>query len=94
MIYIIAKCISKKENIEETKNELLALIAPTREEKGCISYDLHQDQDRPEVFYFYEIWETRSLLDAHLKNDHLVAWVNKAEDLLASPMEVSITDKL
>ena len=72
---IVARIEAKKESVELVKSELLKLIEPTRKEAGCIRYDLHQDNENPEVFFFYESWESRELLQAHLENKHLAAYV-------------------
>lgn len=94
MIYVIAKSIAKSDKIEDTKKALQALLTPTREEEGCIQYDLHQDLEKPEVFIFYEKWENRILLERHLKSAHLQQWGQQQNDLLAVPMEVFIMDRL
>jgi quinol monooxygenase YgiN len=46
---------------------LEALIEPTRREKGYINYDLHQGDEDPEAFFFYENWES----GGHLAAPHL-----------------------
>ncbi len=51
---IIAHLVAKPDKIEDTKDFLLALTAATRAEPGCISYDLHQDDNNPAEFTFYE----------------------------------------
>lgn len=94
MLYVIAKSVSKKDKVEETKEAMLALIEPTRIEKGCVQYDLHQDQEHPENFFFIEQWDTKEDLDNHLKNKHLVKWSKQQKELLASPMEVFMMDRL
>ncbi len=71
---IVATIVAKKEYVEEVKKELLKLIPITLKEKGCISYDLHQSIEEPNVFVFYENWESNELLEIHLKNDHLVEY--------------------
>ncbi|WP_432470526.1 putative quinol monooxygenase [Amphritea sp. HPY] len=72
---IVARIEAKPDQVELVKSELTKLIEPTRKEQGCIQYDLHQDNDRPEVFVFYENWETRALWQAHMENDHLKAYL-------------------
>ncbi len=94
MLNVIAKSVAKKDRIEETKNAMTALLVPTRKEKGCILYELHQDQDKPEVFFFYETWASRDDLDRHLANAHLKAWGEQQKELLAVPMEVFFLDKV
>lgn len=68
---IIANIKAKSDKIDMVKAELLKLIPLTRVEKGCISYDLHQDNENPAHFVFYENWESRDLWQAHMNNQHL-----------------------
>lgn len=72
---IVARIEAKKERIDLVKSELLKLIEPTRKEQGCIQYDLHQDNDNPEYFLFFENWESRELWQTHMKNDHIAAYM-------------------
>lgn len=62
---------------------LQKLIAPTRQEAGCIQYDLHQDNDDPSVFVFFEVWETRSLWQDHLNSAHIIAHRAATDGLVA-----------
>ncbi len=76
---IVAKILAKPDYRDLVKNELIKLIAPTKLEKGCINYDLHQDNDNENLFLFYENWENRALWQAHMKNTHLAEYA-KATD--------------
>ncbi len=76
---IVASILAKEEKRELVKSELLKLIPPTRAEKGCINYDLHQDIENPNLFLFYENWESRALWQVHMDNDHIAAY-SKATD--------------
>ncbi len=76
---IIARIEAKKDKVELVKAELLKLIEPSLKENGCLQYDLHQDNKNPEIFTFFEKWETRDLWCNHMNNDHLKAYV-KATD--------------
>lgn len=73
VLTIVARIEAKADKIELVKTALLKLIEPSRKEKGCIQYDLHQDNDNPKVFIFYENWESRALWQSHMNNDHLKA---------------------
>ena len=72
---IVAKIIAKPDHIDLVKAELLKLIDITRAEQGCINYDLHQDNDNPAHFMFYENWETRELWQTHMGNQHLTDYM-------------------
>ena len=47
------------------------LIDNTRAGEGFINYDLHQDNEDPAHFKFYENWESRELWQVHMNNQHL-----------------------
>lgn len=68
---IVANIKTKADKVELVKAELLKLIDITRAEKGCINYDLHQDNENPTHFMFYENWESRELWQTHMGNQHL-----------------------
>ncbi len=68
---IIANITAKAEHINLVKTELEKLIPITQKEAGCINYDLHQDNENPAHFMFYENWTSRELWQAHMNNQHL-----------------------
>ncbi len=68
---ITGTIIAKADNIDLVKAELLKLIDLTRAEEGNIQYDLHQDNDNPAYFLFYEKWENRELWQTHMNSQAL-----------------------
>ena len=79
---VVAKLVAKKESVESVKSELLKLIAPTRKEDGCIEYNLHQDNEDPALFIFYETWECAACLEKHINTDHFKAYVRTVEGMI------------
>jgi len=57
----------KADRIDLIKAELEKLIDITRAEEGCINYDLHQDNENPAHFLFYENWKSCELWQAHME---------------------------
>jgi quinol monooxygenase YgiN len=80
---IVANIHANAEKIELVKSELLKLIPITRSEKGCIDYDLHQDNENPAHFTFYENWESRELWQEHMNAPHLAAYMAATEGAVA-----------
>ncbi|WP_444928862.1 putative quinol monooxygenase [Microbulbifer sp. SSSA002] len=76
---IVANIKAKADKIDLVKSELLKLIDTTRAEAGCINYNLHQDNDNPAHFLFYENWETRDLWQTHMNNKHLEEYMKATE---------------
>jgi len=70
MLTVIATIRSKKGAEEKVRQQLVGLVAPTRTENGCVDYILYQDQSDPSTLMFYENWESKTDLDAHMKSPH------------------------
>ncbi len=81
---IVANIIAKQDKIELVQSELLKLIETTRAEKGCINYDLHQDNENPAHFLFFENWETRELWQDHMGNTHLAEYIKAVDGAVES----------
>ena len=88
MYTIIGTLTARPETREELATLLMALVAPTRAEAGCISYDVHVDAADPCVFVFYENWTDRAALDAHLAMPHLQPLFSQLDRLLACPVDI------
>jgi quinol monooxygenase YgiN len=68
------KIIAKNRLKEGTKDQALALfdemIAATRQEAGCIKYELYELEDDSNTLTCIEEWEGPEYLDAHLNSEH------------------------
>ena len=69
---VIAYFFAKPEKRGELEEILRGFVAKTREEPGCINYDLHQSDDDPNVFVFYENWRSRNDWDEHNQKPFLI----------------------
>lgn len=82
-LIIIANIRANPDHIELVKGELEKLIPITRAEEGCIQYDLHQNNENPAHFLFFEKWESRDLWQIHINAPHLAAYLNATEGAVA-----------
>lgn len=80
---IVANIKANPDQIDLVKAELLKLIEITRAEAGCINYDLHQDNENPAHFLFYENWESRELWQTHMNAPHLATYMKATEGAVA-----------
>ena len=80
---VVAKVVAMKDAVEAVTAQLLKMVAPTRQEQGCIEYTLHQDNQDPAVFVFYETWESRAALDQHMNSAHFKAYISAVDGMIA-----------
>ena len=93
-VTVIAQLVAAEGKVNELKEMLLNLLETSRNDDGCINYDLHQSEDNSKVFMFHENWASKKLLDKHLATPHLQEFIKKSENLLAKPLDVSLWNKL
>jgi quinol monooxygenase YgiN len=73
----------------ELRQALSDLMAPTRQEAGCISYQMHQHAQDSRQFMSYEIWRSQADIDQHMQTPYVAAVVARAEELMELPFELS-----
>ncbi|MCV6639382.1 putative quinol monooxygenase [Candidatus Albibeggiatoa sp. nov. NOAA] len=76
---IVANITAKADKIDLVKTELEKVVEITRAEEGCINYDLHQDNENPAHFLFFENWASRELWQQHMDSQHLKDYLAATE---------------
>ncbi|HEU4345554.1 MAG TPA: putative quinol monooxygenase [Candidatus Binatia bacterium] len=58
-----------------------------QDEPGCLRFDVIQDRDDPNRFYFYEVYRDDAALEAHRETPHFKLYFEKVQPCLAAPPE-------
>ncbi|MEZ5810606.1 MAG: putative quinol monooxygenase [Rhizobiaceae bacterium] len=74
MLYVIATLTIQPGSLDEVVDAARPCLEATREEPGCISYDLNMDVTDNTRLVFVERWKNRAALEAHFNAPHLQAW--------------------
>ncbi len=85
---VIARLVARAGKEDALRSVLMGLIAPTRKESGCITYELLQNKENSGEFTFVEEWQDEVALKAHFATDHLQNALGKFPDLLAEDLDV------
>lgn len=88
-IRVIARFVAREGNEDQLRTLLQSMLAPTRAEPGCQSYELYESDSRGR-FYLYENWESQSALDRHIATPHFRHLQQAVDELLTEPFEVNI----
>lgn len=62
--------IAKDDSIEEMKNLLKTMVQASKDEKGCLLYDIFQFKAKPTEFLVVESWESEEALEGHKNSSH------------------------
>ena len=58
------------EDADAAEALLIELRDRSREEAGCIAYDVARGIDDPGVFVLHEVWRDQAALDTHYAEEH------------------------
>ena len=73
-----------EDKVEELKALLQFMVNASRQEEGCIKYELYQQAEVPKTFMLIEIWSSDDTLSAHKNSAHFKAFKVKAPELIES----------
>jgi quinol monooxygenase YgiN len=60
-------------------------LGSERDEEGCLRFNVLQDAQDPDVYYFYEVYRDQQALDAHRETPHFKAWLAVRDSLRSEP---------
>lgn len=80
---VVLRVIAKSDKIDELRAILLKLAASSRQEDGCLDYEVLQNTADPCDFTLVEAWTTEAALDTHLTTAHVQEAFSKGIPLLA-----------
>ena len=85
----VVATIPAKPGSEDTLREALqTLAAATRDEDGCLSYELFESASAPGTFVTLERWRGQDDLDAHMATPHIAAALAAADGNLAGDIAI------
>jgi len=93
MIKVVAKSLIKDNEVEKAINLYDELVQKTKQEKGCIAYELFQDLNNENILIIVEQWESEEHLEAHKKTEHFTRIVPQISDKRISS-EINILHKI
>lgn len=62
------------ENLARFKPHMLAMLAASRAEDGCLEYSYAEDVAEPGLIRVFEAWRDQAAIEAHFKTEHMATW--------------------
>jgi quinol monooxygenase YgiN len=90
-IVLVARLKVREDAVEAAKKLALGIVADSRNESGCLNYDVHQAVDDPTVFVWHETWRDQTALDEHFEEPHFKEFFAKGMELAAEEPQITIT---
>jgi len=87
-IKVVVHIIARADKIPEVQTILQGIVAPTRQEAGCLSYQLFSNDVNPVEFLFIEEWVNESAIGAHFSAPHIQQALAEISPLLAQAPDI------
>jgi quinol monooxygenase YgiN len=69
--------LDAKSGLEDAfRNRIIELVRAVRREPGCVTFTAYEARDAPGRFYLCEVYTDAAAFDAHLKTDHVHAFIS------------------
>ncbi|EME64406.1 hypothetical protein G352_12524 [Rhodococcus ruber BKS 20-38] len=81
---VVATIPAKPGSEDAVRSALVALAAASRDEDGCVSYELFESGSAPGTFVTVEVWSGQEALDAHMTSRHVTSALATVGEHLAS----------
>lgn len=90
-IHVFATVTPQAEHLAAAEQILREAVAQSRQEPGCLRYDLFKTVQGAPAFQFFETYVDQAALAAHAQSAHFQTLKDKITPLLAAPIAISIT---
>ena len=93
MIIVTMRMTVRPDKRHDFMESIRGMLAPTRVERGCISYCLYEDIENKNTFTLVEEWKTRNDLEKHVLTKNYRRLLELLE-LLSEPYELRFSTVL
>lgn len=73
---------------------LLDVVAPSREEPGCLSIHAFRSTRDPRLFFVHSRWRDEAAFENHAGLPHTVRFVGLVEPLIDHPLDVARVERI
>ena len=85
---VVARVIARTDKIPEAQTILHGIVAPTRQEAGCLSYQLFSNNSHPVEFLVIEEWTDENAIAVHFAAPHIQQAPAEIVPLLAQALDI------
>src|SRR2546421_8155440 len=88
-LVIFARFHARPGNESAVADVLLDVVAPSREEPGCLSIHAYRSIRDPQLFYIHSRWKDEAAFEHHAGLPHTRRFVERVQPLIDHPLDVT-----
>ena len=93
-LFIFARFHARAGNEDAVAAAIRDVLAPSREEPGCLSIHAFRSVRDPRLFYVHSRWKDEAAFDTHAGLPHTVRFVARMEPLIDHAFDVARTQRI
>ena len=93
-MFIFARFHARPGNEGAVAEALLDVLAPSREEPGCVSIHAFRSVRDPHLFYIHSRWMDGAAFDRHAGLPHTLRFVERVAPLIDHPLDVTRAEQI
>jgi quinol monooxygenase YgiN len=93
-LFIFARFHARPGNESAVAAAIHEVIAPTREEPGCLAIHAFRVTRDPGLFYIHSRWADEAAFDRHAGLPHTVRFVERMQTLIDHPLDVNRAEQI
>jgi quinol monooxygenase YgiN len=88
-LFIFARFHAREGHEDAVSEALHEVVAPSREEAGCLGIHAFRSTRDPRLFYIHSCWTDEAAFDLHAELPHTVRFMERVEPLTDHPLDVT-----
>ena len=93
-LFIFARFHSRPGNEGNIAEALREVIAPTREEPGCVGVNAFRARLDPQLFLIHSRWKDEAAFERHAGLPHTVRFLERVEPLIDHAHDIVRTERI
>jgi quinol monooxygenase YgiN len=93
-LFVFARFHARPGNEDAVAATLRAVVAPTRQEPGCVSINAFRSTRDPGLFYIHSRWRDEAAFEQHAALPHTVTFLERVQPLIDHPLDVARTEPI
>lgn len=87
-LHVVAVLKAKEGKADVLREAFGTIMEPSRQDAGCVRYDLYEAQGAPGTLINLETWASQDDLNNHMKSPHLGAAFASVGDAFDGPPQI------
>lgn len=92
--YIVARFQARHGRADEVEPLLRGFVEPSRDEDGCLFYDLCRSIEDPDQFVIVDGWRDHAAFEAHAGTERVARTLAALEPMLLEAPTITMLDRL